>query len=84
MRFGLQGKRAGFIFGAISLVAYGLVVNLPKWDFGRLLGVYVAVFFIVAQAVGFVAYKEKLNPSIVIGGALIVSGGLLISLWRPK
>ena len=84
MRFGLQGKRAGFIFGAISLIAYGLVVNLPKWDFGRLLGVYVAVFFIVAQAVGFVAYKEKLSPPIVIGGALIVSGGLLISLWRPK
>ncbi len=83
MRFGLQGKRLGFIIGAISLVLYGLVVNLPKWDFGRLLGVYVAVFFIVAQAVGFAVYKEKLSLPIMIGGGLIISGGLLLSLWRP-
>ncbi len=84
MRLGLQGKRAGFIVGAISLILYGLVVNLPKWDFGRLLGVYVAVFFIVAQAIGFIVYKEKLNPQILVGGALIVSGGLVLSLWQPN
>lgn len=84
MRLGLQGRRAGFVVGAISLVLYGLVVNLPKWDFGRLLGVYVSVFFLVAQVVGFAVYKEKLNPPTILGGALIVSGGLLLSLWRPK
>ncbi len=84
MRFGLQGRRAGFILGAISLVLYGLVVDLPKRDFDRLKGVYVAVIFIVAQAVGFAAYKEKLNPPIAFGGGLIVSGGLRLSLWRPE
>jgi hypothetical protein len=33
------------IVGAIVLAAYGVMVNLPRWDFGRLIGIYVAVFF---------------------------------------
>ena len=30
---------------ALAYLAYGSMVNLPRWDFGRLLGVYVALFF---------------------------------------
>jgi hypothetical protein len=32
------------IFGALSLVGYGLIVNSLDWDFSVILGVYVAVF----------------------------------------
>jgi hypothetical protein len=38
-----------FIFGAVVLALYGLTVNIPHWDFGKLLGVYVVLFFLVAQ-----------------------------------
>ncbi|HEY3267594.1 MAG TPA: hypothetical protein VGM37_11745 [Armatimonadota bacterium] len=52
IRWGLRGGRAaGFIAGAAALFAYGVAVNAPRWDFGRLMGVYIAVFFIVSQIV---------------------------------
>src|ERR1700760_1382575 len=54
VRFGLHAPalpmRIGFMAaGALVLFTYGVTVNLPPWDFGRLLGVYVALFFVVAQ-----------------------------------
>jgi hypothetical protein len=30
---------------AIILFAYGLTVNAPPWDFGKLLGLYVVISF---------------------------------------
>ena len=82
-RWGLRGGRAvGLILGAAVLFAYGLSVNLPKWDFSRLMGIYIAVFFVVSQVVAVVFFKEALPLPIWVGGALIVAGGLLISLWR--
>jgi small multidrug resistance family-3 protein len=68
-----------FVGGAVSLAAYGLVVNAPRWDFGRLLGVYVVLFFLLAQIVGRVRFGQTPTPSILIGGALIVAGGVIIS-----
>jgi len=70
------------IGGAITLSAYGLTVNLPNWDFGRLLGVYVVVFFVVAQAVARIRFQQSPTPAILAGGALIVTGGLIISFWK--
>ena len=29
-----------FVAGAIVLAGYGSVVNLPRWEFGRLIGAY--------------------------------------------
>ena len=84
MRFGLQGKRIGFVIGALALVSYGLVVNLPKWDFGKLMGVYIALFFVVSQAIALLIFKEKVSLPIVVGGVLIISGGLILSLWEVK
>jgi len=84
MRSGLRGKPIGFLFGAISLVAYGLAVNVPKWDFGRLLGVYIALFFIVSQIFAAVAFKERLTAPILVGGALIVAGGAVLTFWQPR
>ncbi len=74
-------KRAEFlVLGAIVLFSYGVVINLPNWDFGRLLGIYVAMFFFVAQLINYFAFGQKPSMSIIIGGALIIGGGLIISL----
>ncbi len=68
--------------GALVLFAYGLAVNLPGWDFGRLLGAYVAFFFVTAQVINALVFGQLPGLSILCGGALIVTGGLLIVVWQ--
>jgi len=87
VRLGLHGAvpltRAGFFaLGALALFAYGLTVNAPAWDFGRLLGVYVVLFFVVAQAINWLVFGLPPTVPIMIGGGLIVAGGLTITVWQ--
>jgi small multidrug resistance family-3 protein len=87
VRLGLHqpgtGARAGFFAaGAAVLFFYGLAVNAPPWDFGKLLGVYVTLFFIVAQAINFLIFHTRPDPPILVGGLLIAAGGLVITFWR--
>ena len=75
--------RAGwFVAGTLVLASYGLFVNIPQWDFGKLLGVYVALFFVVAQIVAKVRFHQSPTMPIYAGGALIVAGGLVITFWK--
>ncbi len=75
--------RAAFMAaGAVVLFSYGMAVNLPAWDFGRLLGVYVALFFVVAQVINRVAFGVPPGAPVLAGGALIVAGGLVVAFWR--
>ncbi len=70
------------VAGVAVLGGYGLFVNLPPWDFGRLLGVYVALFFLVAQLVAKLRFGQSPTTPILVGGGLIVTGGLVITFWR--
>jgi hypothetical protein len=70
------------IGGVVALSAYGLVVNLPTWNFGRLLGVYVVFFFVAAQVVAKIRFQQSTTPAVLAGGSLIVAGGLIISFWK--
>lgn len=77
------GTRLGLLAGgAAVLFVYGLFVNTPPWDFGKLLGVYVTLFFVVAQIVNYLAFGARPDLPTFVGGALIVAGGLLITVWR--
>ncbi len=76
------GRIACMAAGAAVLFAYGITVNLPPWDFGRLLGVYVALFFVVAQVINLLAFHIKPSLPIYAGGLLIITGGLLITFWK--
>ena len=78
MRVGLGGRRWGFVAGALVLAGYGLLVNQPAWGFGRTLGLYIAVFFIVSQLVALLTGGERPSPSLWLGGAFIVVGGAII------
>ncbi|MCU1257857.1 MAG: hypothetical protein JWO80_742 [Bryobacterales bacterium] len=69
-----------FLAGAIVLFAYGWAVNAPGWDFGRLLGIYVVFFFLTAQLISWLVFGQPPSRAILIGGALIVAGGVVISL----
>ena len=83
MRVGLGGRRWGFVAGALVLAGYGLLVNQPAWGFGRTLGLYIAVFFIVSQILAFLTGGERPSPSLWLGGALIILGGLIIHSGQP-
>jgi drug/metabolite transporter superfamily protein YnfA len=81
IRLGLRGgSPAVIVAGCLALGCYGLVVNLVKWDFSRLLGVYVAVFAAVSVLTGRFLFKEDVPVSTWLGLAFIVGGGLVIQL----
>jgi small multidrug resistance family-3 protein len=71
-----------FLAGAAVLATYGFFVNLPQWDFGKLLGVYVVLFFVIAQIVAKVRFHQSPTTPILLGGALIVAGGVVMTFWR--
>ena len=57
-------------------------MNRPPWSFGSLLGIYVVLFFVVAQVLAMTVFLERPTMPILIGGALIVSGGVLITVLQ--
>jgi small multidrug resistance family-3 protein len=71
-----------FVLGGLALTVYGYLVNAPPWDFGRLIGVYVAFFFVVAQLISWFGFGQKPTPMILLGGSLIVMGGCVVSLAK--
>ncbi|HTT17592.1 MAG TPA: hypothetical protein VMG82_01525 [Candidatus Sulfotelmatobacter sp.] len=73
------GRLLILLLGAVSLSAYGLVVNIPRWDFGRLLGVYVVLFFLCAQIIARVRFGQSPSLAVIAGGVLITAGGLIIT-----
>jgi drug/metabolite transporter superfamily protein YnfA len=87
VRRGLHGESLVWRFvlillGGVVLMAYGVAVNLPPWDFGRLLGVYVALFFLVAQAINLLVFGVAPALPILLGGALILAGGAIMTFWQ--
>ena len=71
-----------FALGIAILAFYGFTVNVPRWDFGRLLGVYVALFFVVAQVVAKIRFDQTPTTPIYVGGTLILAGGGIIAFWK--
>ncbi len=71
-----------FLAGTVVLVGYSLFLNASKIDFGKLLGIYVVLFFLVAQVVAKLQFHQSPTKPIYVGGAFVVLGGLIMTLWR--
>jgi hypothetical protein len=71
-----------FLAGTVALILYGAMLNAPRWNFGKLLGVYVALFFLMAQIVAWVRFHEIPAPRMIWGGAFILLGGAILGLGR--
>jgi small multidrug resistance family-3 protein len=80
VRIGLSGRAVAIAAGGITLFAYGILVNKSGLDFNRLMGVYIAIFFVVSQVISFLMFKQIPDDRILLGGGFIVAGGLLIML----
>lgn len=82
IRKGLRGMGISFIFaGVAALSSYGLVINIVKWDFSKMLGVYIAVFALISTLFGQIVFKESIPTARWAGIALIMIGGLIIQFW---
>ena len=79
VRQGLRGRGwATVLAGCVMLAGYGLVVNLVKWDFSRLLGTYVAIFAVASVLVSRFWFREAVPAATWVGLGLIVIGGMVI------
>jgi small multidrug resistance family-3 protein len=76
------GRALALAAGVAVLAVYGSVVNVPRWDFGKLLGVYVALFFLMAQIVNKLRFGHAPTAPIYAGGSLIVAGGMVMAFWK--
>jgi drug/metabolite transporter superfamily protein YnfA len=79
-----KGMRGGELLliavGFVMLGSYGIIVNLVKWDFSQLLGVYVAVFATVAVLFGRYLFREVIPASTWVGLGIIIAGAAVIQL----
>jgi small multidrug resistance family-3 protein len=84
IRKGLRNSGILLIVAGFTILGcYGLVVNIVKWDFSKMLGVYVAVFATISILFGLLVFKEDIPMSIWLGLSVIVLGGLIIQ-YGPK
>jgi small multidrug resistance family-3 protein len=75
-------RYAMFTAAAVILFAYGWTVNAPPWDFGKLLGLYVVFFFVIAQLISWLFFKQQPSTTVLLGGLLIIAGGTVISFAK--
>jgi hypothetical protein len=72
-----------FLAGAALLFGYGSILNLAPLEFGRVVGIYIATLFVVWQVINFIAFRSLPTMPILVGGALVIAGGAIISFWTP-
>jgi hypothetical protein len=72
-----------FLAGAVLLLGYGSTLNLAPFDFGRVVGLYIATLFVVWQVINFVAFRSVPTMPILVGGGLVIAGGMIVTFWRP-
>ena len=77
-------RAAVFCLGAALLFGYGCFLNLAPLEFGKVVGLYIATLFVVWQVINFVAFRTTPTLPIIVGGALIILGGAIITFWTPR
>ena len=83
IRRGLITHRlAMLVAGCAVLAGYGLVVNSVRWEFSKLLGVYVGFFALVSVLFGWIVFHEKIPRSTWLGLALIMAGCMVVQFGQ--
>ncbi|HET9389201.1 MAG TPA: hypothetical protein VFO44_06110 [Steroidobacteraceae bacterium] len=68
--------------GAVLLLGYGSFLNVAPVEFARIVGIYIAMLFIVWQIISFTVFRTLPGLPVWLGGALVIAGGLVITFWR--
>ena len=72
-----------FLAGAALLFGYGSFLNLAPVEFGRVVGLHIAVLFVVWQVISFIAFRTLPSMPVWVGGVLVIAGGAIITFWQP-
>jgi hypothetical protein len=78
----LWQKTSLFVLAGVALFAYGWTVNSPPWDFSKLRGLYVVFFFLTAQILSWLVFKQAPSLVVIVGGGFIVAGGVIVSMAK--
>jgi len=70
------------LLGMLLLFGYGFFLNLAPVEFGEVVGLYIATLFVVWQVINYLTFKTLPTIPILVGGALVVAGGLIITFWK--
>ncbi|HEY0803275.1 MAG TPA: hypothetical protein VGD54_20740 [Steroidobacteraceae bacterium] len=73
-----------FLAGAALLLGYGTFLNLAPFEFGQVVGLYLATLFVVWQVINFIAFRVLPTVPILVGGTLIIVGGAITAYWKPS
>ena len=68
--------------GCILLLGYGLALNLAPVEFGKVVGLYIATLFVVWQIITYFSFGTVPSLSVIVGGLLIFTGGLIVSFGK--
>lgn len=71
-----------FLTGFALLALYGTSLNMAPVEFASVTGLYVAILFVVFQIANYVFFHVVPTPAVLTGGAFILAGGLIVSLWK--
>ena len=83
IRRGLRvGGLALVVAGFVVLGSYGVVVNLLKVDFSRLLGAYVGVFATASVLTGYLVFRDQVTVTTWAGLGIILIGSAVIHFGR--
>jgi drug/metabolite transporter (DMT)-like permease len=76
-------SRLALFAGATALLGmYGALLNLAPVEFAEATGIYLASLFVAFQAVNFIFFRTNPTPSVLLGGAFIVTGAAIIYIWH--
>jgi len=82
MRDAWLPRGAFFAVGAALLFGYGLSLNLAPIEFSRVVGLYIAILFVMWQVVNLVVFPSPPAAPVIVGGVFIVFGGALVTFWK--
>ncbi|HEY0267053.1 MAG TPA: hypothetical protein VGC16_09895 [Rhizomicrobium sp.] len=71
-----------FLLGIALLTGYGTFLNLAPLEFGQVVGLYIATLFVMWQVINFLFFRSLPTVPVLLGGAMIVAGGLVVSFWK--
>lgn len=71
-----------FALATLLLAMYGASLNLAPVEFAEATGIYIASLFVAFQAVNYLFFKHRPTPGIVVGGIFIVTGAIVVAIWK--
>jgi len=79
IRRGLDARAAPFVAAGFAVLGtYGVIVNLVRLDFARLLGAYVAWFALASVLFGRFVFRNRVTAATWVWLALVFAGSAVI------